>query len=279
MQAIREGLFSILEEDRPMTVRQVFYQATTRGLVEKTEAQYKGTVVRLLTELRRAKVIPYGWVTDSTRWQRKPQTFGSMAEALRVTADCYRRALWTETPAHIEIWLEKEALAGVLYEETAPYDVPLMVTKGYPSLTYLQAAAESFEADGRPVFLYYFGDHDPSGEDISRVVERDIRAMAPSVEIHFERVAVNPYQIALFHLPTRPTKATDSRARAFAGDSVEVDAFPPKTLRALCRACIEGHLDPGAVASLRKTEELERETLRAFAVNVASGLQASGGGP
>jgi len=67
-----------------------------------------------------------------------------------------------------------------------------MVTRGYPSLSYLYSAAEALEAEEKPCFLYYVGDHDPSGLDIPRRVEEDLRRFAPEVDLHFERVAVTP---------------------------------------------------------------------------------------
>ena len=76
MEGILGGLYLLLKEDHPMTVRQVFYQATTRGLIDKTEADYKGTVVRLLSRLRRKKLIPFNWIADNTRWMRKARICG-----------------------------------------------------------------------------------------------------------------------------------------------------------------------------------------------------------
>jgi hypothetical protein len=35
--------------DHPQTVGQVFYQLVTRGVIENTEAEYQGTMIRLLT--------------------------------------------------------------------------------------------------------------------------------------------------------------------------------------------------------------------------------------
>ena len=59
--------------------------------------------------------MPYGWLADNTRWQRKPRTFDSIEEALEETARFYRKALWTDADCYVEIWLEKDALAGVVY--------------------------------------------------------------------------------------------------------------------------------------------------------------------
>jgi hypothetical protein len=180
---------------------------------------------------------------------------------LKITKDTYRRELWSNQPAYVEVWLEKDALAGVLYQETEPWDVPLMVTRGYSSISYLHAAADAMASIGKPVFVYYFGDHDPSGRDITRATEAGLREFAGDAEIHFERVAVTEEQIMALHLPTRPTKKTDSRCKSFQGRSVEVDAIPPAVLRALARECIQAHIDEHRLQQIQMVEELERKTL------------------
>ena len=157
---------------------------------------------------------------------------------------------------------EKDALAGVLYDVTEEYDVPLMVSRGYSSITYLHEAGEAIRAVGKPAFIYYFGDHDPSGVDIPRKIEAGLRAAAgDAVPITFSRAAVTPEQIARWNPPTRPTKASDSRAKGFAGDSVELDAIPAPTLREIVRGCIERHLDAAQLEVLRAAEQSERELL------------------
>src|SRR3954454_4102214 len=94
METRAEALIEIAEEMQPCTVRQAFYQATVRGLVEKTEAGY-AKVQRLLADLRRAGDLPWHWTADNTRWHRKPQTWDSLEDALENTARTYRRSLWT----------------------------------------------------------------------------------------------------------------------------------------------------------------------------------------
>src|SRR5262245_1113815 len=114
IQSLRNELEDILSACNPMTVRQVYYQAVSRGLIEKTEAQYKHTVVRLLGLMRQDGQIPFSWIADNTRWMRKPRSFSGLANCLELTARTYRRAIWDEQDSYIEIWLEKDALAGVL---------------------------------------------------------------------------------------------------------------------------------------------------------------------
>jgi hypothetical protein len=268
MARIRQGLYEIAEANEPITCRGIFYQATTAGLVRKTEGEYKATVCRLLSEMRRAGELPYGWIADNTRWMRKPSTHSSLNGFLRSAAQHYRRSVWDQQDVYVEIWLEKDALAGVLYPVTSQWDVPLMVTRGYPSLSFLHEAAEAIAYHDKPAYLYYFGDHDPSGVDIPRKVEQDLTEFVSEfdtrAEVHFERVAVLPQQIEAWDLPTRPTKQTDSRARTFEGESVEVDAIPPDTLRSLVEDCINMHVDHEALALLRRTEQREREILANF---------------
>ena len=256
---------ALLERDRPMTVRQVFYRLVGLGRVAKTETEYKHTVVRLLTEMRRSGEVPYGWIADSTRWMRRPRTYGSLEDALEQTARTYRRTLWNDQAAYVEVWLEKDALAGVLAEATGPWDVPLLVTRGYPSPSYLAEAAEAIRGCGKPAHLYYFGDRDPSGLDIPRVVEAGIRELAPRAAVHFERVAVTQEQIERWRLPTRPTKPSDSRSGRFSGASVEVDAIPPATLRELAAACIGRHVDRAQLEATKAIERLERARLEELA--------------
>jgi len=149
-----------------------------------------------------------------------------------------------------------------------------MVTRGYPSVSYLHAAAETIGATGKPAHLYYFGDHDPSGRDITRATEAGLREFAPEAEIYFERVAVTEEQITSLRLPTRPTKTTDSRSKSFAGESVEVDAIPPEHLRLLVRSCIECHIDEDRLRRTELVEAAERETLARIVGNLPAQSRA-----
>jgi hypothetical protein len=268
MDVIRQAIYDVLEADNPMTVRGVFYQLVSRGVVEKAEADYKGTVGRLLVQMREAGMIPFGWIADNTRWMRKPRTYSSMEAALRRTAETYRRSLWDDSDVYVEVWCEKDALAGVLVEETGLYDVGLMVARGFSSISFLYSSAEYIKAIGKPAFIYYFGDHDPSGLGISRNVEQRLREWAPGCEIHFERVAVTPEQIVSMGLPTRPTKTTDTRSKSFVGESVDLDAIPARYLRALVSTCIVSHLDINEVGRIEIIEEAERETLANMVKNL-----------
>ena len=264
IEAIKSTIYAVVEEDPPMSVRQVFYQLTTLGVIEKTEKEYKNTVVRLLGDMRRKREMPYEWIADNTRLMRKPNTHASLGHALQATSDYYRRALWLDQDAYVEVWLEKEALSGVVYPVTKRYDVPLMVTRGYPSISFLHQAAiqiERMNKAGKTVFLYQFGDHDPSGADIPRATEAGINDAVSDLVFTFHRAAVLPYQIKEMNLPTRPTKKTDSRSKNFTGESVELDAIPAGTLRQMVSDHITQHIDAGILEQTEKIEEEERRSL------------------
>jgi hypothetical protein len=252
----------------PMTVRQVFYQAAVHGLVGKTEAGYV-KVQTDLTLMRRDGTLPYHWLADNTRWQRKPRTFEGVEDALRETARLYRKSLWANADTYVEVWLEKDALSGVVFPVTADYDVPLMVTRGYSSLSFLHYAAEYIETLDVPVYIYHLGDHDPSGVNAGEKIEETLRELAPNAKIIFRRIAVTPEQITRWNLPTRPTKQTDSRARRFGyGQSVELDAIEPNRLREIVRKVIERHLPRRQFEVLRAAEQSERELIASLINNI-----------
>jgi hypothetical protein len=279
---IRDAIKNLLAEDHPQTVRQVFYALTVRGLIQKAEIEYQRTAVRLLGEMREAGTIPFEWIADNTRWMRKPSTFVGLDACLDATSKHYRRNLWAAMPVYVEVWCEKDALAGVLMEETEVYDVPLMVARGYASLSFLHSAASVIAAKGKPAHIYHFGDLDPSGVDAARDIEAKLRRYAPGAEIHFERPAVTREQVARWSLPSRPTKTSDPRAKKFgSATSVELDAIPARQLRELVRACIERHVDRQQLDLLRVAEKSERElldkwasTLRGIAPETNGGVDA-----
>lgn len=261
MEAIRAAILRTLRSDHPMTIRGLFYRLVSDGVIPKTEAAYKGLVVRLATAMRLDGSLPFEWVADNTRWRHGGLAYETLDEWLQESQRTYRLDLWRDQGAYVEVWLEKDALSGILLQETDPLCVPLMVTRGYPSVTYLANAAAHIRTVNRPTALYYFGDFDPSGVDIPRVVERRLREFAPGVRIAFERVAVTEAQIEALKLPTRPTKTTDSRSASFRGRSVEVDAVPPSILRQWVRERIERHIDPRKLAAIQREEALGREAL------------------
>lgn len=266
MEAIRTAIMDALRKDRPMTVRQVFYRLVVGDVVPKVEGRGYRTVARQLRKMRRPGRVPYSWIVDSSRTVRRPTQYGSMADALHETARLYRRNLWGDLSDYIQIWMEKEALAGVAWDVTEDMGVGLWVARGYSSISYLHNAAQHINnalQAGKTAYIYNLGDHDPSGCDAWEKAVNELRGFATAPDrVHFQRIAVTPEQIRRLDLPSRPTKKTDSRAKDFEGESVELDAIPPDALRGLIRDTIESHIPEHVRRKHEQVEARERETLR-----------------
>jgi hypothetical protein len=103
---------------------------------------------------------------------------------------------------------------------------------------------------------------------ITRVVERRLGELCEQLDCPppiVKRIALTAAQIAEYSLPTRPTKREgNNHARDFVGDSVELDALPPRILRDMVRETIEQHISSEMVDALRAAEDSERELLRAW---------------
>jgi hypothetical protein len=273
--AIKAALYDVLKANHPMTVRLVFYQLVVRNVIEKTEEQYQGTVIRLLTEMRMNDELPFSWIIDESRRRISLRSFDSVADAVDDCAKYYRRNAMRQSSVYIEIWTEKEALSGIIWGAASAYGVPVLVSKGMPSLTQLYQTAlqvRSASRAGKEAFIYQFGDHDPSGVLIPQTIESRLDELCEKIGClppEVERVSLTSEHIEEFDLPTRPTKRAGNRhADRFEGDSVELDALPADELRRMVRECIEQHIGDEELEVLNATEQSEREFLQNWAATL-----------
>lgn len=216
--------------------------------------------------------MPYYWLVDAGRFARIASSWRSPDRILKSAANNYRLDYWHTQPQQLQIWTEKDAVVGMIEPITNKYQVPLYSCKGYASLTLIYNAVQDFII-GKPVCIRYFGDKDPSGEDIPRYIEetmRDLNANAQhsGEEIDFEVVAVTDAQIKEYELPTRPTKPTDARSKNFTGESVELDAFDPNDLRKLVEDAIKAEVDGEAWDEAEKQEKADKKTLKQIVKDV-----------
>jgi hypothetical protein len=275
MMTRRRQVLEIITEEHPATVRQIDYQAVVKKIVDKDEKGYDA-VQRMLTELRRDETIPYEWVVDHGRLVRRPFTVNGIVEALNETRKQHRKSPWQYVPDYVQVWVEKDALLGVVEPVTSEYDVPLLSSRGYSSLSLLHKAAQELnELLGCPIYIYQFGDLDPSGLQASEVIERELRGFAPDANIHFERIGITLQQIKDFDLwsALRDTKRDDPRFKWFRDKyrdepilnggllSVELDAIRPSLLRGLVREVIERHLPRDVLDATNAESEREQAYL------------------
>jgi hypothetical protein len=269
VEVIRQAIYQIVEDDPPMNVRQVFYQMVVRDVIEKTEKEYQNSAIRLLTDMRMSGDLPFEWIVDESRRVRITETCHGITDALNRTARFYRRSALDQCPDYIEIWYEKDALSGVIEGVTDEYDVPLMPSKGMSSLSFLYGTARAIERAhlrGKKTYIYQFGDHDPTGVLVPRALKRRLAEMCKTLDCPppiIERAALTEEQITEYNLPTRPTKRdNNAHAKNFDGDSVELDALPPRVLRDMVHEVIGRHISPRELEVLRASEESEREIIR-----------------
>lgn len=263
----------LAQYDGALTLRQVYYRLVAAHIIPNTEKAYKALSARL-TDARRAGLVDPRRIIDRLRRAERVSCWEDLRGFLEAVREGYRREKWTSQPVAVEVWCEKDALAGVLEPITEEYEVTLYPCRGYNSYSALLEAADRIAETGKETVVLYFGDFDPSGQDMPRDI-RDRLAADFGVEVDLQLVALTPEQIAEYHLPPAPAKRTDTRAAAFVakhGDvSVELDALPPDVLQTLVRDSIEGLLS--AFEAEGETEETERTQLAA----VIDGIDGPGG--
>ncbi len=255
---------TVLEEHRPMTVRQVYYQLVSRQVIENTRSQYQ-SVSKALVAARQEGIIPWNWIEDRLRRPRSVSMWTDLADFAETARQAYRRDVWAEQPAYIEFWLEKDALSGIFEDVLDRYGVTLNVGRGYDGWSSIRNAAERYKPYecGDLVTILYFGDLDPSGEDMVRSLGERLAFFDCEPEI--VKSALVPEDIRRYNLPPDFTKASDTRQAAFVakyGDvSVELDALPVDVLRDRITSEVEARMDMDALARVHRQERAERERL------------------
>jgi hypothetical protein len=260
-----EALIDIVADAAPTGVRFCYYRAVSQGIVPKTDNGY-AQVQRAVMHLRETGDIPWSSITDSSRWMRKPETWNSIDEALADAASSYRRALWQDADARVEVWCESESVAGVIWPTTDEWDVPLYPMKGQTSASFAHSAAMQYRHDHRPVIIYYVGDLDPAGLEIEANLAHKLRAYSGRDDMIIERLACTPQLVNHLGLLGGPPKKRTWHhptlgEQPFIGEAVEVEAIDAPILRQIVGEAVTGHLDPHELAVLRMAEQDEREGL------------------
>jgi hypothetical protein len=258
-----EAAAAVLAEHRPMTLRQVYYQLVSRHAIQNNRNEYQ-RLSNALVKARQEGIIPWDWIEDRTRKPRQPAMWADLRDFLETVRQAYRKDIWTSQNRYVEVWLEKEALAGIFEPITGEYGVTLVVGRGYNSWTALYEAAERIRAMDRPTVLLYFGDFDPSGEDICRALREGLAFFGVFPEV--AKAALTKEDVLTYNLPPDFAKTTDSRRKAFVeryGDmAVELDALPLPVLRKKIREAVEANLDMTALEEIRQEEREDLELLK-----------------
>jgi hypothetical protein len=231
-----------------LTLRQLYYQFVARGLIENSQKSYK-TLGSIINDARLAGLVDWEAIEDRTRGMEQNSHWNSPKDGIEALRSQYRIAMWDNQPERVEVWVEKEALIGVVQPTCRKLDVPYLACRGYVSQSEQWRAyrriLEKFENCEQRTTILHFGDHDPSGIDMTRDnldrLTLFIGSRGHDVEdvVEVRRLALNMDQVELYKPPPNPAKSTDSRfagyLRKFGDESWELDALEPRVIAELIR--------------------------------------------
>jgi hypothetical protein len=256
-----------------LTLRQLYYQFVSRDLIPNKQTEYK-RLGSIINDARLAGLVDWDSIEDRTRNLRGVNTWDDPAHVIRAALGDYREDLWEATQKfRPEVWIEKDALVGVVQPVCNRWRVNYFACRGYSSQSEQYSAGKRFaamKAAGlRPVVLH-LGDHDPSGVDMTRD-NRDRLAMFARYGITVKRLALNMDQIEQYDPPPNPAKESDSRAAGyielFGESSWELDALEPTVIDALIEAAITEDLDRDAWNAAKTEEEDRKDLLKKTSAN------------
>lgn len=253
-----------------LTLRQLYYQFVARDLIPNTQKSYKrlGSIV---DSARLAGLMDWDYIVDRTRnAYRTDGADESPEDAVRATASSYARQLWREQPNHVEVWVEKEALAGVVERAAQATGVTYFSCRGYVSQSEMYAAGLRFrhywKRQGKTNYIIHLGDHDPSGIDMTRDITDRLDMFSGAGAPEVRRIALNMDQVERYNPPPNFAKVTDARfesyQRVHGDESWELDALDPATLNDLITTEVLGLRDQELWQEAYERQESEREQLQ-----------------
>jgi hypothetical protein len=255
-----------------LTLRQLFYQFVARSLIENSQREYK-RLGAMIKDARRAGLIDWDAIEDRTRHMRTHSAWDDPANVISAVAEQYREDPWSGQDYRPEVWIEKDALVGVIEGVCNEYRVPYFACRGNNSESEQYKAGKRFEchlADGLTPIVLHLGDHDPNGLDMTRD-NRDRLAMFAGELVEVRRLALNIDQVE--RLPPNPAKETDSRyagyVEEFGRECWELDALDPAVIADLIRIEIDGLIDAAVWESALAKEQRNRDLLAMVSGNWA----------
>ena len=246
-----------------LTLRQLYYQLVSHDIIPNQQKEY-AKLSRTMTDARMAGLIDWDMIEDRIRVPKKPSEFQNIADLVKAAIQSYRLDRWQNQENYVEVWVEKDALSGVLEPITRKYHVHLLVNRGYSSASAMHQSALRIQEnyDQRCVVLY-LGDHDPSGVDMVRDIEDRLETFGCDIEI--KKIALTMEQIEQYQLPPNPAKMSDPRSDKYVkkhgNQSWELDALTPETLNELLVTNIEELLDMDEYHAVMEREEEEKMKL------------------
>jgi len=254
-----------------LTLRQLYYQFVARGLIPNKQSEYKrlGSVIN---DARLAGLIDWYSIEDRTRSLHGTAHWEKPNDIIDAAANSYRIDKWSDQDIRPEVWIEKEALSGVVAGVCRELDIDYFACRGYNSQSEQWTAGQRmlrrFNATGQRTLVLHFGDHDPSGLDMTEDNTKRLEMFCGEA-IELRRLALNMDQVLKHNPPPNPAKVTDSRFEQYQAEhgdeSWELDALEPNILIGLVRDNVLEVRDDALFEARRKIEERERAKLAKLA--------------
>lgn len=266
-----------------LTVRQIYYQFVSQGWLEENSLKQYKNLASVINDARLAGLIDWDRIVDRTRYLRKVTTWDNPESIIDACARQYKQDVWADQKNRIEVWIEKDALVGVIERVCEENRVPFLSCRGYTSQSEMHDAAKRLNSYYAPdaatvqkaqnVHIIHLGDHDPSGLDMTRDITDRLDLFTSPEAVHVHRIALNMPQVRQYNPPPNPAKLTDSRCDKYMAEhgdeSWELDALKPQVIVALIQKTIDGLKDTAAWKRSMAAEKIQRDTL----VNISSNYE------
>ena len=276
-QKLIEVVNSILDDYRNLgyclSLRQLYYQLVARDLIENSARSYK-CIGGLVSDARLSGLVDWEMIEDRGRETVSNSHWSSPAEIIRSAAESFGIDRWEGQPCYVEVMVEKDALSGILEPVCRELDIRFTANKGYSSSSALYEASKRFSyavGQGLEAHLFYLGDHDPSGIDMTRDIQSRLGLFTYSRPIEIYRLALNYDQIEKWQPPENPAKENDKRYRSYkekyGNSSWELDAVEPRILAELVETEVDKLINQVSWQEVEEKEQKMRKELEHYAEN------------
>ena len=252
-----------------LTIRSIYYRLVGKDIIENNLESYKG----IATTIRRARLagmIDWDAIVDETRYLREHNSWDSPSSIILAAANSFHTDYWQGQRYRPELWIEKDAILGVIGPLCKEYDLPYFSCRGNPSDASMFLAGQrmlEYKANGQIPYVFYLGDHDPQGLDIDRDVQRKLTLFTGS-HVPFRRLALTTDQIIARNLPPNPVKKTDKETgpvvdyiKKYGVECWELDALDPNELVGIVKEAILEKVDLGLLNEMKDREDRGRAEL------------------
>ena len=272
IQKINDVIAEYERQGFSLTLRQVYYQMVARAIIPNNEKSYKN-LGNLISDARLAGMIDWTAIEDRTRNLRGNSHWSTPGDMIDSAAYSYHLDHWQGQEQYVEVWVEKDALVGIVGQICEKLDVNYFSCRGYVSQSEMWGAARRLKRrqdNGQHIILLHLGDHDPSGKDMSRDIVERIK-LFETYDLTFKRLALNMDQIEQYNPPPNPTKHTDSRAGGYVElygyECWELDALEPRVISDLIKENVEQYRDEELYQKVLRREQKEKDLLVDLAQN------------